>query len=325
MTEIATVPAQVASIETNSAALVLSPERMRSMFQFAEMMARGVATVPKHLQGNPADCLAVTMQATQWGMNPFAVAQKTHVVSGTLGYEAQLVNAVVQSSGAIEGRFHYEYKGAGASIECRVGAVPRGEKEIAWGMWLSAAAVTTKNSPLWKVNPQQQLGYLQVKNWARLYAPGAILGVYSADELADIPLQPAAPEAPAMPPELLAASRASAVLGVAEYSKYWKSITKEERALLAESHINNKQLAEAADRSRTVEEPKAAKMPAPPHAATNAMAVSYDAVMAAMVAAPDEEKLQEAADLIGAVESPEERANLNAAYKDLLANFKAVS
>jgi hypothetical protein len=38
------------------------------------------------------------MQAAQWGMNPFAVAQKTHVVNGTLGYEAQLVNAVVSSS-----------------------------------------------------------------------------------------------------------------------------------------------------------------------------------------------------------------------------------
>jgi hypothetical protein len=37
------------------------------------------------------------MQAAQWGMNPFAVAQKTHVVNGTLGYEAQLVNAVVSS------------------------------------------------------------------------------------------------------------------------------------------------------------------------------------------------------------------------------------
>lgn len=35
------------------------------------------------------------MQAVQWGMNPFAVAQKTHFVSGKIGYEAQLVNAVI--------------------------------------------------------------------------------------------------------------------------------------------------------------------------------------------------------------------------------------
>jgi hypothetical protein len=130
------------------------------------------------------------------------------------------------------------------------------------------------------------------------------------------------PEAPAIPPELLAASQAAAAQGVAAYAAYWKAVTKEERLQLAPAHAENKVKAEAADKSRTVEEPKAAKTPAPPPAATNAMAVSYDAVMAAMLAAEDAEKLQEAADLIGAVASPEERAQLSAAYHDLMANFK---
>ncbi|KAL8195943.1 UNVERIFIED_CONTAM: hypothetical protein K2H54_000295 [Gekko kuhli] len=50
-------------------------------------------------------------EALQWGMNPFPVAQKTHLVKGVLGYEAQLVNAVVVNSGAIKGRFEYEFFG----------------------------------------------------------------------------------------------------------------------------------------------------------------------------------------------------------------------
>jgi hypothetical protein len=157
------------------------------MFKFAEMMARGVATVPKHLQGNPSDCLAVVMQATQWGMNPFAVGQKTHIVNGFLGYEAQLVNAVLQSTKAIEGEFSYEFKGTAPAIECRVGAVIKGNKEITWGEWLNASTQTTKNSPLWKTNVKQQMGYLQVKNWARLHCPGAILGVHTPDELETMP------------------------------------------------------------------------------------------------------------------------------------------
>lgn len=37
------------------------------------------------------------------------------------------------------------------------------------------------------VRPKQQLAYLAVKRWARLYAPDVILGVYSADELDDLP------------------------------------------------------------------------------------------------------------------------------------------
>lgn len=162
-------------------------EKVRAMQELAEAMSTASVTVPAHFRGKPGDCLAVVMQASQWGMNPFAVAQKTHVVNGALGYEAQLVNAVVQASGAIDGRFHYEYRGDAGKEECRVGAVVRGEKEITWGEWLSAASVTTKNSPLWKTNPKQQLGYLQIKNWARAHTPGAILGVYSDDELEAIP------------------------------------------------------------------------------------------------------------------------------------------
>lgn len=170
---------------TTTSGLVLHADNMDAMMRAAEMMSAGRATVPKHLQGNPSDCMAVIMQAMQWNMNPFVVAQKTHLVNGTLGYEAQLVNAVVQSSGAITGRFHYEYKGDGNDLACRVGAVISGETDITWSEWLKVSDVTTKNSPLWKTNPRQQMGYLQVKNWTRAYTPGALLGVYTSDELID--------------------------------------------------------------------------------------------------------------------------------------------
>jgi hypothetical protein len=180
-------------------AMVFDPEIIAGMQRMAIMMADARVTIPKHLQGNPADCLAIIMQAAQFGINPFAMAQKTHIVNGTLGYEAQLINAVIANSGAIRGRFHYEYRGTGANIECRVGAIPSGDSDVVWGEWLSAASVTTKNSPLWKTNPKQQLGYLQVKNWARQYAPGAIMGVYTADELREIPEREMGPAAVSRP------------------------------------------------------------------------------------------------------------------------------
>lgn len=196
----------VALNSTSTTALVMNADSLNSMMRLADIMAKGVATMPKHLAGAPADCLAVVMQSMQWQMNPYAVAQKTHLVNGTLGYEAQLVNAVVQSSGSIVGAFKYEYRGDGPHVECRVGAILRGDTVVTWGEWLKSSDVTTKNSPLWKVNPKQQLGYLQVKNWARLYCPGAILGVYTPDELEtiqprDITPQPAADASgrPALP------------------------------------------------------------------------------------------------------------------------------
>lgn len=269
-TEIQSAPAQTAAPAPFSAGqqmtageLMMNPAIMDALYKFAQVMAESKFTVPKHLQGNVGDCLAVAMQATLWGMHPFTVAQKTHEVGGTLGYEAQLVNAVVQNSGAIIGRFHYEYQGEGARLQCRVGAIPRGESEIVWGEWLSSESVTTKNSPLWKTNPKQQLGYLQVKNWARAFTPGAILGVYTPDDMEDIPVQrpkDITPRAEAIaatvetaPAALIDAMRSAAEEGVAAYQEAWTQLTKEQRKSLAAYHERNKEIASAADAARTFE------------------------------------------------------------------------
>ena len=196
---------------------IFNVQALSQLTAFANLMADSQVTVPAHLAGKPADCMAIVMQAMQWGMNPYAVAQKTHLVNGQLGYEAQLVNAVITSSSAIHGRFHYRYggdwerctrtkevsrektgkNGKYTSIErvrdwtdedevglyIQVGAILRGESEITWDKPLYLSQVVTRNSPLWVSKPDQQIAYLGVKYWARLYTPHVILGVYTPDEL----------------------------------------------------------------------------------------------------------------------------------------------
>ena len=250
---------QDAPRRANVGELMMNPESMDRVIRMAEMMAGGKSTVPAHLQKNPADCMAVVLQAMQWGMLPHIVAQKTHIVNGTLGYEAQLVNAVVQESGCITGRFHYEYRGNSPTMECRVGAVIRGEREITWSEWLNEAKVKTKNSPLWTTNPRQQMGYLQVKNWARLYAPGAILGVYTPDEFDAPPprnmgtVQEVTQPEP-LPAGLLESAKSAAEDGVASYSEFWKAASAETRkAIGKDEHNRLKEVAMAADKARTVD------------------------------------------------------------------------
>ena len=175
-----------------TAAAIFSPEGMDRLVRFATLMADSKATVPAHLAGKPADCLAVTMQAAQWGMNPFAVAQKTHVVNGTLGYEAQLVNAVVSSSNLLATRLNYKWDGdwskvsgktdKSPSLTVTVWATLKGESEPRT-LTSSMAQAGVRNSPLWEQDPRQQLAYLCVKRWARLHAPDVLLGVYTPDEL----------------------------------------------------------------------------------------------------------------------------------------------
>jgi hypothetical protein len=190
---------------------------MDRLERIAELMASGRTTTPAHLRGSKGDCFAVCLQSMQWGMNPVTVGQKTHLVNGTLGYEAQLVSAVINSSGAVKDRFHFDWFGDWTKIigrfkevasktkkddngdpkkyivpaweqaderglGVRVWATLRGE-EHPRTLELLLTQARTRNSTLWTEDPKQQLAYLAQKRWARLYAPDVILGVYTRDEL----------------------------------------------------------------------------------------------------------------------------------------------
>tara|TARA_R110000796_G_scaffold148262_7_gene265145 strand:- start:196 stop:1113 length:918 start_codon:yes stop_codon:yes gene_type:complete len=192
----------------SSGAMMQDSKAIESYKDFAKLMSQAQVQIPAHFKGKPADCLAVVMQAARWQMDPFVVAQKTFVINGTLGYEAQLINSVVSSSNVISSRFKYEYLGeredwrpkwtkenrGGKDIwkpqfsqnACaRVGAVITGEDDITWGEWVYPCDQQVFNSPLWKTNPKQQVGYLAVKFWARFYTPDVLLGAYTPDELHD--------------------------------------------------------------------------------------------------------------------------------------------
>ena len=187
--------------------IMMNPEIMDRFERIASVMASSKFAVPKHLQGNTGDCLAIIMQSAQWQMDPFAVAQKTHQINGVLGYEAQLVNAVITNRAPITGRLNFEWYGDWAKINgkedkswdkgIKVWATLKGEtspREIDISM---GQVGSVRNSPLWVSDPRQQLAYLAIKRWSRLYTPDVILGVYTPDELMEreeVDVTPTQPE-----------------------------------------------------------------------------------------------------------------------------------
>ena len=183
-------------VSTSTTAMIHDEAMLQKMLSFAEVMATSRITVPKHLQGNPGDCLAITMQAMQWGMNPFAVAQKTHVVNGMLGYEAQLVAAVINTRAPIVGRIDYEWFGDWSKVNGKtcnddnvgvfVFATFKGESEPRRLRMSMAQVGNVRNSPNWVNDPRQQAAYLATKKFSRLHCPDVILGVYTDDELLDV-------------------------------------------------------------------------------------------------------------------------------------------
>lgn len=172
---------------------LLGGDILDKVLRLAETMATGRVTCPKHLQGNVGDCAAIIGQAMRWGMDHNAVAQKTHLVNGALGYEAQLIIAVLNSSPLLVTRLDFRWTDGWAGLNgktdnsaehwCEVSATLRGERQPRVLRVTMAQVGGVRNSPNWATDARQQLAYLAAKRWGRLHAPDVILGVYTPDEL----------------------------------------------------------------------------------------------------------------------------------------------
>lgn len=198
-------------LPSNPAELIFNDHAFGRLERVAQIMASGKATIPNHLRGSAGDCFAILLQSARWGMDPYAVAQKTHLTqSGSLGYEAQLINAVVINNAPIVGRPTYEFFGDWTKIIGKVEErksdkggkyyVAVWDKKLEDGLGVTCSCTLKgeteprsidvllsqcwpRFSTQWATDPQQQITYAAIRKWARRYAPDVILGVYTHDEL----------------------------------------------------------------------------------------------------------------------------------------------
>lgn len=169
----------------------------------AKVLATELASsslIPTHLQKKPGDCLMIVMQAHRWQMDPFVVAQCTSLVHGKMCYEGKLVAAALTTMNAIEGRLSYDIRKLdGGDMEITVTGTPRGGKEqsitgtvLGWRTYeykknQQGQRTNEKQPNNWDKDPTSMLVYRGTRQWARLFAPEALLGVYTPDELDDAP------------------------------------------------------------------------------------------------------------------------------------------
>lgn len=160
------------------------------MMEMAKLLAVSDVAVPKHLRANPGACLKIIMQADEWGMSPFAVADQSYLVGDRISYMSMLVHALVERRAPLEGRLRGEWSGEGQTRRCKITGRLIGESEpFVWeGPMLKDIKV--KNSPEWANNTDKQLWYHATRDWARMYCPDVLLGVYTRDELDNTELGP---------------------------------------------------------------------------------------------------------------------------------------
>ncbi|MDD2711341.1 MAG: recombinase RecT [Simplicispira sp.] len=341
---------------SSASSLLMSGDSMDRLERIAEMMFTGRTTVPQHLRGSKGDCFAVVLQSMQWGMNPFAVAQKTHVSqSGALGYEAQLISAALSGSGALKEDPEYEFLGDWSKVLGKVEerksekggkyyvATYTKQDEIGLGV-ICRATLKGESKPReltvmltqcyprfstqWATDPKQQICYVAVRKWGRLHKPGVLLGVYTPEELEQTgekfmgPVDEVKPEPMPYPAdqfeanlqkwrEVIEGNRKTAddLIVFAQSRNPNMPFTEEQKATLrAIKPVKNAGATDA--------QPKNEPAPAAPaEQQTTSPAITFDQVNADLTGATDIDALYTAADLIGEVPDPQQRAELTRVFE----------
>ncbi|MDB5584843.1 MAG: hypothetical protein JWR80_10019 [Bradyrhizobium sp.] len=185
------------AVEISSAVGGIHFQTMLEVMEFAKLMSLSGAAVPSHLRANPGACLAISIQALEWKMSPFAVANKSYLVNNKgeerIAYESQLLHAIIEARAPLQGRLRFDILGEGDDRRCKVYGTFRGEAEAhvyiseTLGKLRDARGRNDygklKGSPLWDTQPEVQLFYSASRQWGRLYCPDVILGIYTPEEL----------------------------------------------------------------------------------------------------------------------------------------------
>lgn len=185
---------ELADIKAVSAGgVIIVPQSLGEIIEFSKLMAGSGVAVRKHMRGNPGACFSIAMQAFRWGMDPFQVANKSFEVNDQIAYEAQMIAAVINKNAPIKDRPTYAYSGNGLSRRCTVTVVTTSGQSLSYES-PEIANIKPQNSPLWKSDPDQQLGYYSIRALARRHFPDILLGVYDPEEAESMSdVTPAAP------------------------------------------------------------------------------------------------------------------------------------
>lgn len=177
-------------------------------FEFAQRVARMLASsdmVPKQFRGENAipNCMIALNLAARMEVDPFMLMQNLYVVYGTPGIQSKLVTALLEHHGKYS-NLQYEYEGTGTTKmkvdrheRCRAYATETKTGKLVYGPWISWAMVEaegwnrdkvnkeTGNTTIskWQTMPDLMFAYRAAMFFTRIYDPGCIMGLKSAEEV----------------------------------------------------------------------------------------------------------------------------------------------
>lgn len=177
-----------AAVRTSS--VLTNPEQVKVNMRAAELFAQS-DLVPPHYRNKPANCFIAINRAQRLGVDELYFFEKTFVVSGRLGMAAELAIELANASGRFRGQIKFRLFGEGEARGCTAFATLASDGELVENTVTYAMAKAdgwTKNSK-WNSLRDQMLQYRAGVFLTRLYAGGALGGMYTREELEDVAAQ----------------------------------------------------------------------------------------------------------------------------------------
>lgn len=193
---------------------------LKDLVDAAKLLSAAGEMIPPFFRGNVGAMFANCLRAQELGISPLTLANWTYAVTNKgetrIAYESQLFHALIEARAPIKERMQVWYEGEGDDLKCFVSAIFKGETEPRqWPPANMADQYTlgklrpgkndygkTKGSPLWDSKPPLQLFYNISRDFARVFFPDVLGGMYGKDEMLDAGFEDTSATAKNVTPDL---------------------------------------------------------------------------------------------------------------------------
>jgi hypothetical protein len=178
---------QTISQDISSYASYLDTAKFNQIWRVANVFAASKA-VPEHYQNKPNDCFIAFAIAERLRQDPFMFMQKTFVVKGKMGYEAQEIIALANTRGVFEGPIDWKFSGEGKTRSCTAFAVMKsdGKPRSSTVTWDMVEKEGWNKNPKWLTMTDHMFKYRSASFLIGEVCPEVKMGMYTKEELEDI-------------------------------------------------------------------------------------------------------------------------------------------
>ena len=306
----------------------LSPQTFEQALTFAKYLAES-EMVPKQYRGRPGDCLIAMQWGHEIGLKPLQALQSIAAVNGKPSLYGDAGKAMLLAKGCKIEEDDAELIRASGIARCKITRPGRGTTERTFSVEDARTAQLWGKTGPWTTSPYRQMAWRAFWFAARDAAADLLRGMGGAEEAADYATErhmgevervdpaPVAPKPPAYTPEqfadllpswrkAIAAGKATADSVIGKIKTKGTISPEQEAAIRAPAEQPVPQPAQQAEPVTDVQ-PKAEADPVAPTAQD---------LEKRLRDAKDLDALYAAADLIGEVPDPEQRAALTSVFEE---------